>query len=231
MKKIYTLLLALAIVLPASYAQKGLNIGANGAFISPSIVNQNSWGNGHEYDYEVTFTNSFGFDVGYNFTDNFGIYSGFWFMTLGQNYSDSYDDASWERELRFKYNTIPVMFKYTGIESSVNFVAGIGILYSMMSEASQTWTKDGNAWDPTDLGKADVTDRFESSDIILNAELGARIVVIDNLYVDATLNLGYGLKDINAADWQTPDNGGVYNASHNVYGGFKIGVAYVLFGD
>ena len=65
----------------------------------------------------------------------------------------------------------------------------------------------------------------------VNLELGARIFVMDELYIDATLFGAYGLKDINAADWRIENNDGEYNGSHNAYGGIKVGVAYVLFGD
>jgi len=242
MKRFYTLLIAMAIVLPATFAQKGLNIGVNGGAMVPFIINQNSWGNGHEYDTEATFNYSFGFDLGYNFTDNFGIYTGFGRMDFGQNYSDSYAEeaggtsSDWERSIKLKYNTIPIMLKYTGSQQAVNFVGGIGIIYAMLSEAEQTWTKDGNDWTMdtethNNIGAKDVTDRFVKSDIMINLELGARIILMENLYLDATINAGYGFTDINAEDWQTPDSKGVYSASNNVYGGFKIGIAYVLFGE
>lgn len=243
MKRFFTIMLLLALVIPASYAQKGLNIGGHFMFLSSSIVNQNTWGNGKEYDYAITSNSSYGLDIGYNFNDNIGIYSGYWMMNLGQNYTDEYNDfeettsSSFERNLMFKYNVIPVMFKFTGTETRVNFMGGFGVLFALMKDAEQTWTKNGNPYtqiseDETyEITAKDVTDRYETNDIILNLELGARIVIIENLYVDATLNFGYGLKDINAADWQTPNNDGVYSASHNAYAGFKVGVAYVLFGD
>ncbi len=241
MKKIYTVLLALMLALPATYAQKGLNVGVNGGSMIPTIINQNSWGVGHEYDYEITFDYFYGFDIGYNFKDNLGLYTGFSRMNFGQDYSDSYGeytgdaDVNWERKLKLKYNIIPIMFKYTGSAQAVNFIGGIGILYAMLSEAEQTWTKEGEDWlgneEHPNVGATDVTDRFEKNDIILNLEVGARINIVDHLYVDATFNFGYGLKDINASDWQTPDRNGVYAPSHNAYGGFKVGIAYSLFSD
>ena len=236
MKKIYTLILAIALIVPATYAQKGLSIGGNGMSLSSAIVNQNSWGNGHEYDFKATFAPSFGFDIGYNFNDNVGIYTGYWFNKLGQRYKDDYDGSNWARDIELKYQMIPIMLKFTGSQTRVNFVGGIGILYAMLKEGNQTWTRDGEPWTEntdthTDLGASDVTDRFVSSDIIFNLELGARIILMDNLYIDATMNFGYGLKDINDENWHTPDSDGTYNASHNAYGGFKVGIAYVLFGE
>ena len=242
MKKIYTLLLVLTIaVTSTAYAQKGLNIGVSGSFISPSIVNQNTWGNGHEYDYEITFSSNYGFDIGYNFTSNLGIHSGFSFYNLGQDYSDSYDNKNWKRSLKFSYNVIPIMFRYTSSTENIKFIGSVGVLYAMLNKAEQTWTGDGVAYHEEgttlvskktfDLGADDVTNRFSKTDIILNIELGIRIETIDNLYIDAVLNAGYGLTDINDEDYHFEDKDGNYNPSHNFLGGFKVGVAYVLFGE
>jgi len=242
MKRFFTLLLVLSLLVPAAFAQKGLQVGANGMGLTPFITNTNMWGSGDDSDIKITFSRSFGFDAGYNFTDNLGLYTGFWFMNLGQDYTDSFNGSDYTRDIRLKYNMIPIMFKFTGNESRVNFIGGFGILYAMLSEAEQIWQKDGNDFSTSATGEdingeeftytsKNVTSRFEKNDIILNFELGARIMIIDNLYADATLNFGYGLKDINAEAFRIPNSDGAYTASHNAYGGFKVGVAYVLFGD
>lgn len=242
MKRFYTLLLVLIIAsTTTTYAQKGLNIGVSGSFISTSIVNQNTWGNGHEYDYEITYSSNYGFDVGYNFTSNFGFYTGFSFYNLGQEYSDSYDDKDWERNLTFKYNVIPIMFRYTSSSDKIKFIGSVGILYAMLNKAEQTWTgggvpfhEEGMTLDsnkPFDLGADDVTNRYSKNDIMLNVELGIRVETIDNLFVDVLMNVGYGLTDINEADYRFVDTDNNYDASHNLFGGLKVGVAYVLFGE
>ena len=247
MKKIYTLLLALMLVLPATYAQKGLSLGLNGEFLGTTIVNQNTWGNGHEYDYDISTGSAFGLDVGYNFNDKIGIYTGFSMMNLGQKYKDTYStpgttiESDWSRQLKFKYNVIPIMVKFVGSETTVNFIGGFGISIAMMKEASQIWTKDGADYheifeneftgETFDMGAEDVTERFNKTDIFVNLEMGARIFFMDNLYMDATLNAGYGVKDMNQSDWQMKNKDGEYNPSHNGYIGAKIGIAYVLFGE
>ena len=238
MKKLFTFLM-IGMLATASYAQKGLSLGANFMPLSSSIINQNTWGNGHEYDYAVTFNTSLGFDIGYNFTDQLGIYSGFWSTKLGQDYTDSYDGAEWERNLTLKYNIIPVMLKFSSSASRVNFLGGFGILIASMKQADQEWLKGGVAYTEIlvnpittksfDLGASDVTERFNKSDIILNLEVGAKIKIIDKLFVDAGLNFGYGIKDINHTDWQIKNNSGAYDASHNAFAGLKIGVSYLLF--
>lgn len=242
MKRLFTLLLVLSLLAPVAFAQKGLHVGANGMGLTPFITNTNMWGPEDPFDIKVTFSRSFGFDAGYNFTDNLGIYTGFWFMNMGQDYTDDINGTNYTRDIILKYNMIPIMLKFTGSESRVNFIGGFGILYAMLSEAEQIWRKDGNEF--TNSGTSEdlngdefiytaknVTSRFEKNDIILNFELGARIMIIDNLYADATLNFGYGIKDINAEAFRIPDSDNTYTASHNAYGGFKVGVAYVLFGD
>jgi len=251
MKKFYILLFAITLFSATSFAQKGLNIGLNGSYNAVTIVNQNTWGASNssgeiqEYDYDLTFGAGFGLDVGYNFTDDLGVYTGFRTMTMGNDYHDSYDwggeESKFDRKLKLKYNIIPVTFKFTGSKSTVNFIGGIGVLIAMMKEAEQTWTIDGDQYkenysnDATDetynVAATDVTNRYSSTDVILNLELGARIFLIDNLYIDATMNFGYGLIDINQKDWHMDNADGEYKASHNAFAGAKIGVAYVLFGE
>lgn len=231
-------LLFIAILLPVCHAQKGLNIGANFIALNSNIVNQDTWGNTHEYDYTVTFNTSFGLDVGYGISDHMGIYSGYWFTDLGQNYKDNYSGSEWERKVKLKYNMIPVMVKFNSSGSKVNFLCGVGVLFANLKEAQQEWLRDGEPYSETinnpntgesfDFGSKDVTDRFAKSDIMINLDLGARIPFGEKLFLDATLNFGYGFKDINAEDWQIENGSGIYDPSHNAFAGFKVGLAYML---
>lgn len=238
MKKLLTLILLGLMIIPATYAQKGLQLGANYMYLSSSIVNQNVWGLDREYDYKLSYNSSFGLDVGYNFNEKMGVYTGFWMTNLGQGYTDEYDGSSWERELNFKYNVIPLMLRFSNSLNRVNFLGGVGVSFAFLSKADQTWTRDGNTvtglypeGEDYNIAASDVTDRFESSDIFLNVELGVRVFILDELYADASLFGAYGVKDINASDWQIPNKDGEYNGSHNAFGGIKIGVAYILFGE
>lgn len=237
MKKLLTLILMGLFFIPATYAQKGLQLGVNYMYLSSNIVYQNVWGVGEIYDYKLTNKSSYGIDVGYNFTEKMGIYTGFWMTQSGQDYTDDYDGYNWERQISLNYNIIPVMMRFSNSLNRINFLGGVGVSFAFLSKAEQKWTRDGN--DVTiypeegdyNIADPDVTDRFESSDIFLNIELGARIFILDELYVDATFFGAYGVKDINAADWQTPNKDGDYNGSHNAFGGIKMGVAYILFGE
>jgi outer membrane protein with beta-barrel domain len=240
MKKMVLILLVSIIIVPVSFAQKGAFVGVNGSLLSTNIINQNIWGSsgGFEYDYKITLKGSFGLDVGYNFSEKMGIYTGFWIMNMGQNYTGSQKGIEWERELKFKYNAIPVMFRYYRTSSKIRLIGGVGFVFAMLNEGSQTWTCDGNKYSEIgktidnnkdfDLGDEDVTDRFKN-DIILNLELGGRKEITENIYLDATLNLGIGLLDINDEDYRFKDPEGNYEASHNFYGGLKVGIAYKIF--
>jgi hypothetical protein len=237
MKSLLTILL-LTLLIPFSHAQKGLSIGANFMPLNTNIVNQDTWGNGHEYDYVPTYSSSFGLDVGYSFNENIGIYTGYWFTDLGQDYEDSYNGSDWERKLTLKYSMIPVMLKFNGTKSKVNFLGGAGILIANLNEAEQEWLRDGNTFtgvinnpitgETFNLGESDVTDRFASSDIFINLEVGARFLFGEKLFLDAGLNFGYGLSDINDEDWQIENNDGNYDPSHNAFVGLRIGLAYML---
>jgi len=240
MKQLLTFL-TVCLLVPTIYAQKGLTIGANFMPLNTNIINQDTWGVGREYDYLPTYSSSFGLDVGYNLSDHMGIFSGLWFTDLGQDYEDSYNGSDWERSLTLKYTMIPVMVKFNGTNSKVNFLGGAGILIASLREAEQEWLQDGNPYvdninnpntgETFNPGDTDVTDRFAKSDILINLEVGARFLFSDNLYLDAALNFGYGLKDINDPDWQIPNNEGIYDPSHNAFAGLRIGLAYVLLGN
>lgn len=239
MKRLLTLA-ALAFMAINGYAQKGFTIGANVMPLNSNIINQNTWGNGREYDYKPTYNFSFGLDVGYNISDHMGIRSGYWFTDLGQQYLDSYSGSEWERTLTLKYNMIPVMLMFNGTGSKVNFLGGVGVVIANLQEAQQEWLRDGQPYSEIinnpitgenfDLGATDVTERFNSSDLFLSLDLGARIAFGEKLFLDATLNFGYGLNDINHPDWQIPNGSGIYDPSHNAYAGLKLGLGYLLFG-
>lgn len=249
MRKLFILLLLSFSLSISSFAQKGLQLGANFMYLTSSIVNQNTWGLDKEYDYKFTTNMSYGLDVGYNFNDRIGVYTGFWMTNIGQSYTDDYryepdnsfNTASWERNVQLKYNIIPIMLKFSDVFKTVNFMGGIGVSYAMLSEAKQEWLKDGgvfgedyenpNTGETFNIGAEDVTERFNKSDIMLNLELGARIFFIKNLYMDLSLFASYGATDINHPDWQIENNDGEYKGSHNAFVGGKVGLAYVLFGD
>ena len=239
MKK-WIILFSIVSCIQVAKGQQGLVIGANFMPMSSNIINQNTWGNGREYDYLPTFRTSFGLDVGYNLTDHFGLYTGYWFTDLGQNYQDSYFDSEWDRKLTFKYNIIPIMAKFNGTGAKVNFLAGAGILLASLKEAKQEWLRDGSPYseiinnpitsEPFDLGATDVTERFVDNDLMINLEMCARILCSEKLLLDVALNFAYGFKDINHEDWHIPNGSGVYDPSHNAFIGLRLGLAYVISG-
>ena len=225
----------------SSFAQKGLQVGVSGKVLTSLIVNQNVWGLGTNYDCVFTSGSGGGLDIGYNFTKNLGLYTGIGTVKLGQKYSTEINNNKMERELKLKYNIIPVMLKFNGVNEGVNFICGIGIEYAIANDVSQTWTKDGEPYYQAGVNPItneefaysapDVTDRFESSDIFGVFEIGVRIPIIEQLYINTTINACYGLKDINHEDWKIEDSDRNYNPSHNAYGAFKVGISYLVFGE
>ena len=71
-----------------------------------------------------------------------------------------------------------------------------------LQEAEQDWLQDGQPYseiisnditgEDFDLVATDVTERFNDSDIFVAAELGARFLFGEKLFLDATLDFGYG---------------------------------------
>lgn len=238
MKKILVLLIILFSI--NTFAQKGFYAGLSGKVLTSSIVNQNVWGVGTDYDYVFTAGSGGGLDVGYNFTDNLGIFTGFGSIMLGQKYSDEINSNFMDRQLKLKYSTIPIMLKYNGDNKGVNLSFGIGIEYAMTKEVTQDWTKNEEAYYESGINPItdeefafsapDVTERFENSDILGVFEIGARFPLIDQLFLNALFTGGYGIKDINQEDWRIENSDGNYDPSHNAFAAIKLGISYLFTG-
>ena len=95
-----------------------------------------------------------------------------------------------------------------------------------------TWDDEitGNWTTPTTIGESDITERYNSLDVMLRLDFGVDIVLSKSLFINAGITTAYGLMDINATDWQNPLNitGYAYNPSHNLYGGINVGINYTL---
>ena len=82
MKRLFTLAIFAFLALNG-YAQKGFTIGANVMPLNTNIINQNTWGNGREYDYKPTYNFFFFFDFGYIITYFMGVLSVYLFINFG----------------------------------------------------------------------------------------------------------------------------------------------------
>lgn len=163
MKKLLTLICAVTFA-SAVWGQAGIHFGAQGAFNSTWIMNQNNYGF-QELDYSRTFGYSGGASFGYNFSQTLGLQFDLMYAKTGQDYFDISKDfcnidvngdnkpekVETYRYIDLNYVQIPMMFKYTSARKkkqvvSVHILAGptLGILSGadMYYEADTAF--DGN---------------------------------------------------------------------------------------
>lgn len=237
MKKIYSALVAFLLIasIPA-IAQKGLYFGVAGTASSTWITNQNNYGL-PEMDYISTVGIGGNINVGYDFTNSLGVKLEIGLATMGQKYKDKQGDSTFNREVKLKYLTIPVLFKYRTGGSIAKFYIAIGPQFNMLMTGKQTYTLNDKPFVDTlktvsgkrfQVGLDDVKERFSSSDIFARMDLGVEITVVKHLMIDLGLTLGYGLMDMNATDYRLPDHSGKYHPSHDVFGGVNLGVNWRL---
>jgi hypothetical protein len=233
MKKLYTAIVAALLIasIPA-VAQKGLYVGVSGAIQSTWVTNQNNYGL-PEMDYNTTFHGAANINIGYDFTDHLGVKAEVGYATYGQKYKDQKGDSTLSREVKMNHYTIPVMFKYRVGGKVTKFYVAVGPQFDLLSSASQTYTLNNHDYvdtlntlsgKPFNVGASDITDRYNSLDIMARMDLGVDITLIEHLVIELGLKFGYGLMDINASDFQLPDHSGAYHPSHNVFGGLVLGV-------
>jgi hypothetical protein len=237
MKKLYSALLALLLL--ASFpalAQKGLYFGIAGTAQSTLITNQNNYGL-PEMDYKTTFGGAANLNVGFDFTNHLGIKIEVGYGRYGQKYTDKRDSSTFDRDIKLNYLTIPIMLKCRIGGPLVKFYIAIGPQFNMLLSAKQTYNKNDLPYmDDIDdithntfkIGKEDIKERFSSSDIYARIDLGIDIIIIRHLMIEAGIKFGYGLMDINAADYRIKDHSGAYHPSHNVFGGITLGLNYHL---
>lgn len=221
-KVILSLILCSALAIPAM-AQKGLNVGLDGAANLTFIINQNTYGHA-EYNYAPTYHLAGGMSLGYNFDHHFGLQAELWTSHTGQNYAqDLSNGTTFKRAVDLYYTNIPLLFKYSGgAEYPTRFYLLFGPQISYLRKA----TIKIDSGDTHSMITA--TDRFNKTDIELVLDLGSDFTIYHNLYASAGIRFNYGLNDINAPDWQIKNLHGIYNASTDAWGGIHIGIHYVF---
>ncbi len=223
-------------------AQKQLYFGLAGTGLSSVITNQNNYGLPFEMDYAVTFGGSGNVNVGFDFNKNLGLKLEIGFAKLGQKYADTRmeNDTNYKyaRNVKLNYLQLPLMFKYQSNGEVARFFFMVGPQFNFLLSAKQVYTKQDLSYDdyitvankPVKIGEETITERFNSFDVMARIDLGVDIHVATNLFLNVALTMGYGLTDINAADWQNPlkNPNYDYNPSHNIYGGINFGINYML---
>lgn len=262
MKRISTVivvLLAVLLVVPNAKAQeqdyahqKGLTIGVNGAALLTGIVVQPSWGQAN-YNHQARFGYNVGLDLGYQFARQFSVSVGLGLQNLGttlNNKSYYLDELNKplnvDRKIDMQYLNIPVMLRFVDNRQTFNFVGGVGLSYSMLMSADQTWTVEntanGNTVDYSamvevdgkmvEVAEKDVKDRFKSGDIVVNLEAGVRLCATKKLNFDLVTYYGLGVQTAVKSEWNKVKNfipeDYITKKPHNIYGGFRFNVSYRL---
>jgi hypothetical protein len=226
-------------------AQKAgkFELGLQGGVSSTWIINQNNYGL-PELDYDSYVGNGFNLQLGYNINNEMGVFTEVGFTKQGQKYKgdmNQYDVVY--RKIDMNYLNIPLFFKYTYGETRARFRLLVGPQFSFLQKAEQEYTLDGkNASDELakindldgvefDPGAKDITDRYNSMDIMAVLDLGADIFLIgEMLYLSVGGRFYYGFNDINAGNYQLKNIDDNYDPSHNGGGGLYLGIHYVIGG-
>jgi hypothetical protein len=236
MKKFFSLLIiGLFFTAGTVFSQNQLYFGLGGTAMSTWVTNQNTYGLPYEMDYSMTFGGSGNVNIGYEISKNIGVKLEVGYAKLGQNYKDQIGDSVYSRNLKLNYLQIPVLFKYRVGGEVAKFYFLVGPQFNFLLSASQKYLRNGAPEDgtiivnskPEVIGEETITDRFESFDIMGRLDVGVDISLMENLFLNAGFTFAYGFTDINASEWRltyNPNN--PYTASHNLYGGFNVGINY-----
>ena len=248
MKK-FCIFLILSLLLAGPMFAQHFYIGVNGAVNSTWITNVKN-DSMPDMNYKSTIHPSFGLNIGYQFNEHLALVLMPGYGILGQKLEDSYTSDTiiaksttnpneFARDIKLTYFQIPLLFKYTVGGQVTKFFVAVGPQFNMLMSAKQTFTKNGSTWHEQFLNRTsgkieyrdteDIKDHYNSMDIQARLDFGLEFMVAKKLMIDAGLNLGYSLMDINASDWKvTKKASESYTASHNLVGGFTVGVNYVF---
>ncbi|MCD4747371.1 MAG: PorT family protein [Bacteroidales bacterium] len=239
MKKLFLLLIVSSLFFTTNaFAQKSkqLNIGLGGAFTNTWIVHQNFYGE-PEVDYAPKFSYGAIFSLGYDFTEQIALRIEAGYSAQGQKYDGKQNSQSVKRDIKLNYLNIPLFFKYsfgTGL-TKFRFMAGPQL--SILLSAEQDYTRDGQVTgkmmpDVNNINfqtdATDIKNRFESTDFGFALDIGADIYLSKEFYINAGLRGNYGFSDINAPDYRIENIDGVYEPSHNLFGGIYVGINYLI---
>ena len=224
------------------HAQKGkeLVLGVGGAFTNVWIVNQNFYGE-PEVDYAPKVGYGANFMLGYNITESISIMTELQYSLQGQKYDGKQNiggtNYNVERNINLRYLNIPLFFKTSFGDKMTRFRFLIGPQVGILLEATQDYTRDGKRLQTfvnDQNGKSFQTDattideRFEKTDFGIAFDVGADIHVSDQFFINAGFRGNYGFTDINAEPYQIDDIDGEYKPSHNLWGGFFVGICYKI---
>ena len=193
----------------------GLSAGVNGSF----ILHQYTYG-AKELPYASTVRLSVGMNAGYNFTEHLGVAMEMYYSGQGQNYKDDVGNPPLERHISLSYLQVPLMFKYSAGEGNSQFYVMAGPQFGFLLNSSITYNG-------TEQLTSQSSGFFVGHDTGLRMCVGDDIRLTDEIYLSAGVNFNLGFTDINAPalrhDYLHP-----YHASQNAFGGFAVGIHYML---
>ena len=238
MKKLYPALMAIMLFTTlSSFAQKGFYFGIAGSGQTTWITNQENYGL-PDMDYKTTFGGGINANIGFDFSNHIGLKMEIGYTKMGQKYTDTRNDTTFDRNVKLNYLAIPLMFKYRVGGPGVKFYLAIGPQFNMLLSAKQTYNGNGAPYNfevkdtinssSFKIGSEEMKERFASTDIYARMDLGVDITVIKHLMIEVGLKLGYGLMDLNSSNFRIKDIHGHYNPSHGVFGGLNVGINYHL---
>jgi hypothetical protein len=234
MKKISALLLLVLCLSGLSVMSQNFYVGLGGTIMNTWVTNESNYGY-PDMDYSTTFGGAGNVNAGFDFNKNIGLKLEVGFSKLGQNTKDKInEDTLYERKLKLNYLQIPLMFKYRTNGEVARFYVMAGPQFGFLLNAKQTYylnDEPDQRFIPgttEKISEETITSHYTSYDISARLDFGADITLIPSLVLNAGLTFSYGLMDINATGYRMPDHDGNYNASHNIFGGFNVGIAYVF---
>lgn len=235
--------------------EKAFHLGASGHFSSPWIINQNNFGTldgfnnpfarGSELDYSITLGGGFGVVAGYNITKRHGIEMALYYDKCGQKYhGDVYQDQNSSnfpvevnRNVKLNYIKLPLLYKFElvpkrrSFTKKVNyyFTTGpqVSYLLSVYEDVKIAYPGIGN-----NLAGIPESEKFRKWDIGWAINNGVQYRLNKNVYLNTSLNLYFGLVDINGKTIRDIDyysnNDIKYRPSHSFNAAVNVGIHYIF---
>lgn len=213
-----------------AFSQQGLHLGIN---LNPNMTfigAQHTYGNA-EFDSKIDLGWTAGIQLGYKFSHHIGLFTELNYAQLGGKWEGKDSGTFYEREVDMNAIQIPIMIKYTSKGDSRFFVMS-GVQFNLLQKATQSYSPNyTEAGSPgyAIAQQSDITDLFVQNTISFVGALGTDVVLSDNLYLTLGLKGSMSLQDMNdEATHNLIRADKEYDKSINYFGGFLLGVKYVI---
>ncbi len=196
MKKLLMYFYVTLMAFSSQAQQVGFYSGLHGAFQATWILNSDDADKGGELNYENTYKQAFGMDLGYKFNSRIGLQSGINYSRQGQDYSTlGNPNANFKTSLN--YLKIPVLFTYTlKPDKKLSFISLAGLQISVLSEAESSRMQVFGIYSSS---LVDVKDYYSSSTIDFVLGLGIQYH-FRKLSINLLIQSDYSLTDIENTD-------------------------------